>query len=237
MTDKTKKDKCEMLIKQIFGSNFYFVHGTSRHHTEPILKSGYISTSSEIDKKYWRWDEGFKYVYCWMKHDDTKVKLEGVYSDDNLLIDPRIILHEDIVFNSGWHEIVDHDEHHPDAIKKHKNLATGEEWTSYNFSIRLNKSDSAKERLDKLKRIKKYIRLLNKDTSDRKISYSHEFLFLKKINLKKYLIGIVFDRKLNIESQRDGDILKILQKKYKNLKIFEKTDDSQYYPKLMDVIW
>jgi hypothetical protein len=44
-----------MLIKQIFGSNFYFVHGTSRYHTEPILKSGYIKTSPEIDKKYWRW--------------------------------------------------------------------------------------------------------------------------------------------------------------------------------------
>lgn len=77
MTDKIKKNKCEMLIKQIFGSNFYFIHGTRCDNIEPILKSEYINISCEIDKKYWRWYEtdnngepldGLKYIYCWMKH-------------------------------------------------------------------------------------------------------------------------------------------------------------------------
>jgi hypothetical protein len=93
-----------------------------------------------------------------MKHDDAKVKLEGGYGNDNLLIDPRILLHEDVIFNTRWAENpIKRDEFHPNAITKHKGLATGKEWTNYEFSVYLNKSDSAKERLGKLKRIKKYI--------------------------------------------------------------------------------
>ena len=119
----------------------------------------------------------------------------------------------------------------------------GEERTDYNFSIHLNKSDSKKERLEKLQKIKKYILLIYESNS--KISKfpprfykTHEFLFPKKINLKKYLIGLIFNGALI----KKKSIKKIFKKKYKHVKIYEykrdytNDDNNDNYPMLMDVI-
>ena len=243
MSDKIIKNKCDMLLKHIFGSNFYFVHGTKYWKTEPILKSGYINISHEIDKKYWSlysYDnpaepiEGLNHTYCWVKYDDIEVKLNEGY-DSNFLIDPRILLYEDVIFNTAWSGgPIERKETDPGAIRIYKNIKL-EEWTEYNFSIHLNKSDSKEERLKKLQKIKKYIQLI-RESELKSLKYSsyfmsHEFLFPSKINLKKYLIGIA----VNGVFTKEKHIKKILKKKYKHVKIYEKYRDSNY-PTLIDVI-
>ena len=253
MADDIIKNKCDTLLKHIFGSNFYFVHGTSTAKIEPILKSGYINISPEIDKKYWSWYsyvepfvpiEGLDYVYCWIKYDDIKVKIEdGGYEDSSFLIDPRILLYEDVIFNTRWAsdpiELTETDQHA--IIVRHG--ISGKEWTDYNFSIHLNKSDSKEERLEKLQKIKKYIPLIHESDSKlagyaKRYSMTHEFLFPKKINLKKYLIGLIFNGALI----KKKSIKKIFKKKYKHVKIYEykrdytNDDNNDNYPMLMDVI-
>ena len=252
MADDIIKNKCDMLLKHIFGSNFYFVHGTLTSKIEPILKSGYINISPEIDKKYWSWytwdifDEpvkGLNHVYCWIKYDDIEVKIkDGGYDDGSFLIDPRILLYEDVIFNTKWSGgPIELKETDPNAISVYDNM--GEELTSYYFSIHLNKSDSKEERLEKLKKIKKYIPLIHENSSKllghvKRYSMTHEFLFPKKINLKKYLIGIV----IKSRAMKEESLKKILKKKYKYVKIYEyerdytNNDNNDSYPTLMDVI-
>ena len=251
MADEIIKNKCDTLLKHIFGSNFYFVHGTATSNIEPILKNGYINISPEIDKKYWSWYtwdafgvpiEGLDHVYCWIKYDDIDVKVNEGYHDGSFLIDPRILLYEDVIFNTAWAggpiELTETD---PNAIIVRNKGILGKERTDYNFSIHLNKSDSKEERLEKLQKIKKYIPLINENSSklmEHTVRYSgtHEFLFPKKINLKKYLIGIVANDLIEKKP-----VKKILKRKYKHVKMYEykryyTNSDNNNYPALMNVI-
>ena len=137
-----------------------------------------------------------------------------------------------IIFNP-----IERDKTDPRAIKIHKSIKPEEEWTEYNFSIHLNKSDSKEERLEKLQKIKKYILLIRENTSKfmgylRSHDSTHEFLFPKKINLKKYLIGLVAHN----DTIKEKSIKKILKKKYKYVKIYDNGDNSGNYPTLMKVI-
>jgi hypothetical protein len=140
MTDKTKKDKCEMLIKQIFGSNFYFVHGSSQ--LETIIKTGKIEITTKLPKKYHSFEGyGSHYVYCTIMYDDVHVDIDSGFSLFQFLIDPRILLHEDVIFNSGW------------WIEPIPNEKSNKKY----FSVYLYKTDSKEERLEKLDKIKKFI--------------------------------------------------------------------------------
>ncbi len=101
-----EKNICNNLMNKIFGSNFYFVHGTfGSEKFKDILKCGKISIASEIPKEKWRWehdDNSSKYVFCVGIYDDyiTNAKKCYIGSSYLFLIDPRILFHEDIIFNS-----------------------------------------------------------------------------------------------------------------------------------------
>ena len=221
-----KKQKCDKLLNKIFGSNFYFVHATG--DLKSILKSGKIKISSKINKDdrsfTFATDNPHPYAYCIAIYDDIPLNVVNNVSIYSLLIDPRILLNEDIIFNSGWWA-------EPIDIKKQTNKI---------FSIYLNKSDSKEDRLKKLQKIKNYIETHEYVTKDNgKFYYNlHEFLFCKNINLKKYLIGIVrSDYRSNHDILEMKLITKIINKKYHNVKIYERVpNETLYYPKLLDVI-
>ena len=232
-TDKNK-EKCDKLLKHIFGSNFYFIHSTIK--LKSILKSGKIKISTKVKNE----DRSFSYIpnmtedeeasippyaYCIALYDDVRLYMKDNISPHDLLIDPRILLHENVIFNSGWFKEPINSNDENDEI----------------FSIYLNKTDSKSERLEKLTKIKNFIdkKISLFPYNDEHISYStHEFLFTKNIDLKKYLIGIVVSSKFfTIKSNKPKmSILNLIKKKYNGVKIYEKDKNDGKYPTLMEVI-
>jgi hypothetical protein len=108
-------------------------------------------------------------------------------------------------------------------------MSTGE------ISIFLNKKDSSEERLTKLKIIKNYLHKILVEFEDSHY-FSHEFLFPKDIDLKKYLVGIIFSSKHLEAYSKKEDVLKLIKKKYGDIKIYEKDHNEDKYPKLLDVL-
>jgi hypothetical protein len=227
--DENDKNKCSLILKKIFGSNFYFVHNSVK--LEQILESEKINISTEVDKKYL--PEGDKYAYCWIKFDDIPIKYNGL---SGFFISPIILLNENVIFNSQWRG----DPIQTEDLTNTKINHVIEDFSNVNevfkksfFSVYLNKNDSKSVRLKKLKKIKKYLAFFASVPKNVPLYTSrHEFLFPNGIDVKKYLIGMdmgIFDIDASLEN--------ILENKYPNVKLFGKmtSNKSEYYPKLMDI--
>jgi len=243
------KDKCSKLLDKIFGSNFYFAHTTKFENIYQILKSKKIKIKNKNENykagAIFLNENSTNYAYCWVKYDSVKLEI-GALSSVVLLLDPRILLHEDIIFNTSWlGKPFDKNEFDPNSLNITNLNDKKKDFLFNGFSIYLNKSDSKQERLEKLKRIKTYIEIGNSPERNEVYYLSHEFLFSKNIDLKKYLIGITFGS-VSSSDKNIKKINKILEKKYKYVKIYVRRSEAtsiltgsiktKQYPKLLDVI-
>jgi hypothetical protein len=238
--DKNNKNKCSIMLKKIFGSNFYFVHGSKSNNLESILESGKIKISTEVDDKYINFG-GYEFIYCWIKYDDIHVTCRNGGFWNSFFISPIILLNEDVIFNSKWlggpiqkeeltNTKVNHIINSPYDSKK--------EFKEYQFSVYLNKNDSNTLRLKKLKKIKKYLLFYSSALPEHLHGYSltHEFLFPNEIDLKKYLIGMYISVS-NTPTGENISVREILKNKYSNVKLFgyKTPNEIEYLPSLMDI--
>jgi hypothetical protein len=237
--DEIDKNKCSSMLKKIFGSNFYFVH--SSFYLEPILESGEIKISTEVDQEIIS-DKIYigEYAYCWIKFDDIPTPVADNSLTSKFFISPIILLNENVIFNSEWRGTPAQTEDKTNTDINHiiNEPYDKKNFRKYYFSVYLNKDDSRVTRLKKLKKIKKFLLFRNdvpKYSSN--YSFSHEFLFPNGIDLKKYLIGMY----ISVVNQSDDDIDKpffqILKDKYPNVKLFGEytSNNVEYFPKLMDI--
>jgi hypothetical protein len=237
--DENNKNKCSKMLKKIFGSNFYFVHGSRAAYIKPILENSKIKISTDINNTYINFG-GNEFAYCWIKYDDIPVGINDSPFLTSFFISPIILLNENVIFNSMWkggpiqtedltNTKINHIIDKPYDFKK--------VFKTYYFSVYLNKDDSRETRLKKLKKIKKYLSFYNAipENSPRYPSH-HEFLFPNEIDLKKYLIGIDISYG-NSTNWEDVAVKQILEEKYPNVKLFgyDASNKLEYFPKLMDI--
>lgn len=227
-------NKCDKLLKKIFGNIFYFVHYTRYDRIKPILENGKIKISTIVRSENPEFIVGgLEYVYCWIKYDCIPLSLNDSYLKyGHFFINPKILLYENVIFNSIWHMGPIEEEKLTNTTYKNIISEPFDPENQYDnmFSVYLNKNDTKEEKLKKLKKIKKYISYIapyNIETNNYK--HSHEFLFSNGIDLKKYLIGIYL---IDDKSQNYKQIKKIIEKKFKHVKIF----NGRKLPKLFDIL-
>lgn len=179
-------------------SNFYFIHvTTSCENLIKILKSGYLYSRGEV-KDGTGYGSGFesesKFIYTNIYFDDLK-NLNFI-SGDAIILKPEIVDEFNIIFNKGW-------------IRQPNEK-----------SIRINKDDELPEKDGKWKRIKEYLENpteLPDLITDPKDEMSHEVLFDKKIDLKKYLLAVVYS---GCDEKQLESIINELDD-YQNVALFE----------------
>ncbi len=174
--------------------NYIFLHHTK--NIKEILKSGYLVSGSLVKKSKRHFspeplDYVFMYAYFYDLHKSDHILCP------TLVFKPNILEHYDAIFNNDW--------------------LFGKTNSS---SIILKKSDSDKTRENQINKIKTILENPKLMPTGRPLpSYSQqEFLFAKKINLKKYLDGIIVDC---LEEKETMAIKKYLKKYgYENVKIY-----------------
>ncbi len=221
-------------IKQLFGYNFYFVHGTHGLNLFSILKDGLIKISTEVpdnNDEYQKSFGGNNYAHGLIVFDKIKVDREGLGYPNGILINPEILLYENVIFNSKWLS-------YPIP---NQNIKKGD------FSLYLNKNDTKDERIKKIKIIKKTIKAKYEGKDPVTYFTTHEFLFPNGINLK-YMIGIFIDplsgcmKELSSKDDKKRCItyLKhIIKKKFNGVKVtypkMKTLDDKIFLPKLSNL--
>lgn len=159
----------ESQIKKDFGFDFVFFHNTFDDNITliKILNDGEIKIGSKISTKQRKLSggEAMPYVFAMMQFDDL-INLENMYGGATLIISPKIIYDMDIYFNGGWRTMLDEK------------------------SIAIKKNDDTIHKKDKIKIIHDLLEYKMKN-KDRMYYMSHEVLFPKNIDIKKYVIGII----------------------------------------------
>jgi hypothetical protein len=199
-----EKDKCEKLITEIYGDNYYFMHGTTEEAIENILKSGKIKIGTHTDERNYTHERfgHLPYAYCNIEFDDVPINFSFPLFSHILLLHPRILFENDeVIFNKEWHRYPIED------------------------SIYIKKEDTYNNKKQKIKEIKEYLIELKKGT-DFYENY-HEILFTKDIklkdnllnvNLKDNIIGIISINRFNYPKKSIEELLKKYE--YNNVKIY-----------------
>jgi hypothetical protein len=191
MYKKYKKYKKKYTkLKQLNNNGYYLLHGTDTPHLEKILKQGYILSGKylpDTETRLGGWEK-LPYVYCNIYFDDIKnLPYSFGYS---LIINPKIIRDHGMIFNIGWKV-------HP---------------AENSIYIKPNDIDHDK----KINFIKEYIKNPI-SSSTLPPMMTHEVLIKDKIDVHKYLIGLILP---GLETGYGG-IQKILNENgYENIKIF-----------------
>ena len=219
------KEKCDKLIKNLFGYNFYFIHST--YNIIPIFKSGEIKISTEVKKKYiyFRNFDSEPYAYANMMFDDDNINMDHMMTPYTLILDPRIMFDYDVIYNKQWWS-------EPMIVDNETGILSGH--------IKLNKNDSKETRIKNIQYIRKNIiekkAHFKTDVNDLYTHY-HEILFSKNIDVRKYLIGVICIEPYFGKKNKYVPKIEKLLKKYKSVKIYKTSeDDTEIYPKLLDVL-
>ena len=179
----------------IMNYDYFIIHGTDLKRLYNILKEGKIYANKYIDKKFIRlagW-ERLPYVYTNIFFNDLQ-NIETSFGI-SLILHPKILYEQVSIFNEKWQV-------HP----------TEE-------SIYLNPFDGKKSIDEKLNLIKlKISKNLNEKNKVLQIM-NHELLFIARICLDDYLIGILCPGCNMNEIIKIQNLLK--KYKYENVKIFD----------------
>jgi len=203
-----EKEKCENIIKKLYGDIYYFLHGTTETSIEDILKSGKIKIGTHTGDRNFTHKSylSLPYAYCNIEFDDVPIKYMRPLFPFILLIHPKILFYHNIIFNNSWSRNPDTD------------------------SIYINKKDTFNNKKQKINDIKNsLIKIKSKESYF--YQNDHEILFTKDINLKDNLIGIIC---CNYNYYPAKQIIKLLEKYgYDNIKIY---DDINEFPLLCDLL-
>lgn len=218
---------------ELFGYPFCFTHGTHVENLPQILKKEELHFSSEVENnKYIRKDwGGGKYTYCTAIFKENPMTTWAVFWA-NLIIDPKIMFEHEIIFNSTWlgrpHQTKEESEDNlNNLLECFKDLDTtgciDRKVHLRQFSIYLFPNDTVERRKFKLKLIKYFVmEMVEKD--DRSLPNNHEFLFTKRIDLKKYMTHVL------ILDSAKRSIYKKSQNKIKSIeKIIKKRKEERKY--------
>lgn len=198
---KYKKYKSKYIKLKQLNEGYYLVHGTDSVHINKILEQGYIYSGRYLPDDETRlggWEK-LPYVYCNIYFDDVKnLPHSHGYT---LILHPKIIKDKGIIFNKGWAV-------HP---------------TKDSIFIKPN-DENYDEKINLIKELVKNPTYLpkydNKPNPLHPIMH-HEVLIKDKIDVHKYLIGLLLP---GLEGMSDN-IQQILDKNgYKNIKIFTTSD-------------
>ena len=150
--------------------NMYFIHESNDINTIiKILKSGILKPGKDVKKceRKFSGGEAQEYIYSNIYFDDIKnIDRTMVPS---ILLHPNIIKDFDVIMNKGW------------RCKPMKN------------SIIINKKDTLYDKLNKLKKMYKFIETLDGLHNYEKNGpghLQHEILLSKQIDIHKYALGI-----------------------------------------------
>lgn len=173
--------------------DYYILHGTDLPNLESILNDGYIFSNIYLphEKKRLSGWESLSYVYCNIYFDKLKNLPHNFgYS---VILHPKIIENEGIIFNKGW--LV-----HPTED-----------------SIFIEPHDpKIKIKINEIKKIIKNPTKLAETMINLPSMMQHEVLIKDKIDLHKYLLGIIV---VNLDISLIEKIKNIIKiKKYKNVK-------------------
>jgi len=213
-TEKEKK-KCEKIINKLYGDNYYFLHGTTDKSIENILKSGKLKLGTQIEERNFNYNENAQslpYIYCTIEFDNVNVNYEPVFFEYILLLHPKILFENDnVIFNKRWNKYPNSD------------------------SIYINKEDNFDNKKQKIKEIKEYLIELKQTIELQKVSKFnqnyHEILFIKDINLKDNLMGIVCNDYYYKNYKQIQELLKKYD--YNNVKIYNEIKE---FPLLCDLL-
>jgi len=203
-----EKDKCNKLIKRLYGDVYYFMHGTTSNSIKNILKAGTIKLGTHTKERnfYTNNMASLPFAYCNIEFDDVPININSNYPllfPYILLIHPRIIINHNLIFNKQW------------SISPTSD------------SIYINKEDNFNKNKKKLEEIKKsLIEIKNKTKFEQNY---HEILFKEDINLKDNLLGIIY--KYDEDKKYISDLLK--KYNYKNIKIYNNINN---FPILCDLL-
>lgn len=197
---KYKKYKKKYINFKNTNNNFYLVHGTDFPHLKKILEQGYIYSGKYLPDDETRlggWEK-LPYIYCNIYFDDIK-NLPHSFGY-TLIINPKIIIDKGIIYNIRWHV-------HPNKD-----------------SIYIKPRDIDYD--EKINLIKELVKNPPQAPNNLKLPefMQHEILIKDKIDIHKYLSGIILP---NMEGFDDNikDILK--KNNYNNVKIFTKLPDTK----------
>lgn len=171
-------------------NKFYLLHGTkSEKSLIRILKDGYLLSGQKVDKKY-RFHGGeeneLNEIFFNIYFDDIK-NLDIVFPF-TLIFKSDLLKNQDFVFNKGWGYQVAYEQ--------------------------FLKSDDNKIFKNKIKKIKKFLKDPNLPPTLKNNSgiFHHELHTHKKINIKKFLIGIICytnDKKIFKKVTKFANILNV----------------------------
>ena len=88
-----EREKCEKIIKKLYGNVYYFMHGTTETSIENILKSGKIKIGTHTDDRNFTHESylSLPYAYCNIEFDDVPIKYMRPLFPFILLIHPKIL--------------------------------------------------------------------------------------------------------------------------------------------------
>jgi hypothetical protein len=164
----------------------YIYHSTSLENLIDILKSNIIYANKYLpeSKRILSGDSESIYIYTKLHLPKSKTDIFGF----TLILNPTILCKESYVYNNGWF------------------FDPNEE------SIFVYSDDNKKLKFSKLKKIKTLIKQKNNRYKKEKYNVNklmgHEVLFIERINLKDYLIGIAYHRCNTSKIKKIKSILK-----------------------------
>jgi len=224
---------------KLFGFPFCFVHGTHVENLTNILKKEELSFSSEVkNNKNVKIDwGGGHYIHCFAIFKENPMSTVSLFWV-NLIINPKIMFEHEIIFNSHWlgepYQTKEQSEENLENLIECLNDSNTTKCIDNKvhlrqFSIYLLPEDTIEIRKFKLKLIKYYVTEMVQESS-RKFPNTHEFLFAKHINLKKYMTHVVIlNSAMHSVHKKRIKITETLSKLIVKLK--NKTDYSIIYTK------